>query len=67
MQCHEGDFLRGFRQGFQVMIMQRKAPGLDPFAHGVARKQFPRWAQQDGAFPFRHAGQPAKDHHHSRA
>jgi len=66
MQRHEGDFLRGLGQGIQIMIMQRNAPGLDAFAHRMAREQFPRRAQQHGAFPFRHAIQPAEDHHRSR-
>jgi len=63
MQRHEGDFLRGLRQVIQIMIMQRNAPGLDTFAHGMARQQFPRWAQQHGAFPFRHTIQSVEDHH----
>lgn len=62
MQRHEGDFLRGLRQGFQIMIMQRNAPGLDTLPHRMARKQFPRGADQHGAVPFRHAIQPSKDH-----
>jgi hypothetical protein len=65
MQRHEGDFLRGLRQGFQVMIMQRNAPGLDTLPHRVARQQCPCRAQQHSAFPFRHAIQPAEDHHRS--
>lgn len=63
MQRQEGDFLRGLRQPIQFMIMQRNAPGLDAFTHRMARQQFPRGAQQYGAFPFRHAIQPAEDHH----
>ena len=63
MQRHEGDFLRGLGQGIQIMIMQRNAPGLDTLAHRMARQQFPRGADQHGAFPFRHAIQPAEDHH----
>lgn len=66
MQRHEGDFLRSLWQGFQIMIMQRNAPGLDAFAHGMARQQFPRWAQQHGTITFRHAIQPAEDQHRSR-
>ena len=66
MQRHEGDFLRGLRQGFQIMIMQRNAPRHYTLPHRMARQQFPRWAQQHGAFPFRHAIQPAEDHHRSR-
>ena len=66
MQRHEGDFLRGLRQGFQVMIMQRNSPSLDTLPHRVARQQFPCRAQQHGAFPFRHAIQPAEDQHRSR-
>jgi len=63
MQRHEGDFLRGLRQGVQAVIMQRNAPGLDTLTHHMARQQFPRRADQHGAFPFRHAIQPAEDHH----
>ena len=59
MQRHEGDFLRGLGQRIQVMIMQRNAPGLDTLPHHMARQQFPCRAQQHGAFPFRHAFQPA--------
>lgn len=66
MQRHEGDFLRGLRQGFQIMIMQRNAPGLYTLPHCMARQQFPCRAQQHGAFPFRHAIQPAEDHHRRR-
>ena len=66
MQRHEGDFLRGFRQGFQIMIMQRNAPRLYTLPHRMARQQFPCRPQQHGAFPFRHAIQPAEDHHRSR-
>lgn len=62
MQRQKGDFLRGLRQGVQAVIMQRNAPGLDAFTHRMARQQFPRRAQQHGAFPFRHAIQPGKDH-----
>jgi hypothetical protein len=65
MQRHEGDFLRGLGQGFQVMIMQRNAPGLDTLPHCMAREQCPCRAQQHSAFPFRHAIQPAEDHHRS--
>ena len=65
MQRHEGDFLRGLGQGIQIMIMQRNAPGLDTLPHRVAREQFPRRAQQHGAITFRHAIQPAEDHHRS--
>ena len=65
MQRHEGDFLRGLGQRIQVMIMQRNAPGLYTLPHRVARQQFPCRAQQHGAFPFRHAIQPAEDHHRS--
>lgn len=63
MQRQEGDFLRGLRQGVQAVIMQRNAPGLDAFAHRMARQQFPRGADQHGAIPFRHAIQPGKDDH----
>ncbi len=45
------------------MIMQRNAPGLDAFAHGMARQQFPRGAQQHGTIATRHAIQPTEDHH----
>ena len=65
MQRHEGDFLRGLGQRIQVMIMQRNAPGLYTLPHRVARQQFPCRAQQHSAFPFRHAIQPAEDHHRS--
>ena len=67
MQRHEGDFLRGLGQGIQIMIMQRNAPGLDTLPHRMAREQFPRRAQQHGAITFRHAIQPAEDHHRSGA
>ena len=67
MQRHEGDFLRGLRQGFQVMIMQRNAPRLDTLPHRVAREQFPCRAQQQGTITPRHAIQPAEDHHRSGA
>ena len=63
MQRHEGDFLRGLRQGSQVMIMQRNAPGLDTLAHRMARQQFPRGADQHGALTFRHTIKPTEDHH----
>lgn len=63
MQRQEGDFLRGLRQGVQAVIMQRNAPGLNAFPHGMARQQFPRGADHHGAFPFRHAIQPTEDHH----
>ena len=65
MQRHEGDFLRGLRQGFQIMIMQRNAPRLYTLTHRMARQQFPCRAQQHSAFPFRHAIQPAKENHRS--
>ncbi len=65
MQRHEGDFLRGLRQGIQIMIMQRNAPRLDTFPHRMARQQFPCRAQQHSAITFRHAIQPAEDHHRS--
>ena len=65
MQRHEGDFLRGLGQGIQIMIMQRNAPGLDTPPHCMAREQFPCRAQQHSAITFRHAIQPAEDHHRS--
>lgn len=55
MQREKGDFLRGIRQGVQFMVMQADAPGSNLFARGMARQQFPRGAQQHGAFAF---GQP---------
>ena len=67
MQRHEGNFLRGLRQGFQVMIMQRNAPGLDTLPYRMAREQFPRRAQQHCAITPRHSIQPAEDHHRSGA
>lgn len=63
MQRHESDFLRALRQGVQAVIIQRNAPGLDAFAHCMARQQFPRGAYQHGAVHFRHAIQPGEDHH----
>ncbi len=62
MQREKGDFLRGIRQGVQFMVMQADAPGGNPFAHRMARQQFPRGADQHGAVALRHAIQPGKDH-----
>jgi len=62
MQREESDFLRGIRQGVQFMVMQTNAPGGNLLARGMTRQQFPRGADQHGAFPFRHAIQPAEDH-----
>ena len=47
--------------------MQRNAPGLYTVPHRMARQQFPRRAQQHGAFPFRHAVKSAEDQHRSGA
>lgn len=66
MQRQKGDFLRGIRQGFQFVIMQRNTPGFDARARRVAGQQFPCRAEQHGAFTFRKAIQPAKDHHRRR-
>ncbi len=61
MQREKGDFLRGIRQAVQFMVMQADAPGGNLLARGMARQQFPRGAQQHGAFPFR---QPIKPTEH---
>lgn len=48
------------------MIIQRNAPGLDAFAHRMARQQFPRGADQHRTINLRHTVKPGKDHHRRR-